>query len=64
MCNAARIQCLLQANELDAAQHASTVVADKYSDLFDPLSAMQLAARLTTTGHSSQVEDWNLLKFN
>lgn len=64
MCNAARIQCLLQANELDAAQHASSVIADNYSDLFDPLSATQLAARLTEAEHDSRENDLLLFKSN
>lgn len=64
MCNAARIQCLLQANELDAAQHASSVIADNYSDLFDPLSATQLAARLTEAEQDSREDDLLLFKSN
>lgn len=64
MCNAARIQCLLQANEMAAAQHASCVIADNYSDLFDPLSATQLAARLTEAEKDSREDDLHLFKSN
>lgn len=64
MCNAARIQCLLQANEMSAAQHASTVIADNYSDLFDPLSATQLAAKMTEAEQDSREDDLHLFKSN
>ncbi len=64
MCNAARIQCLLRANEMDAAQHASSVIADNYSDLFDPMSATQLAARLTEAEQNSRDDDLYQFKSN
>lgn len=64
MCNAARVQCLLKANEMDAAEHASSVIADNYSDLFDPLSATQLADKLTDADQHSHQDDHYRFKAN
>lgn len=64
MCNAARINCLLRADEMSATQYASKVIADNYSDLFDSLNATQLAARITETEHEVQQDDLHLFKSN
>lgn len=64
MCNAARVQCLLKANEMDAAEHASSVIADNYSDLFDPLTATQLADKLTEADQHSRDDDHSRFKSN
>jgi len=50
LCNATRIHCLLQGNEMAAAQHASKVIANTYTELFDGISQSRLANRMMPEG--------------
>lgn len=57
--NSARIQCLIRANEMPAAHHASSVIAQHYIELFDPISETQLAHKLTvhaTDGYADELQ--------
>ena len=59
--NSARIQCLLRADEMPAAHHASSVIAQQYIDLFDPISETQLAHKMTA--HTADVHADELQTF-
>jgi hypothetical protein len=45
LCNAARIECLLLASELQAAHQAASVIGKNYRTLFDDMSPIQLAKK-------------------
>lgn len=47
LCNAARIECLLLANELSAAHKVASVVGQNYSALFDDMIPFQFASKVT-----------------
>jgi|GEM_PF-1138091 len=59
--DSARIQCLLRANEMPTAHHASSVISQHYIDLFDPISETNLAHKMTA--HADHAPTDELLAF-
>jgi hypothetical protein len=59
--DSARIQCLLRANEMPTAHHASSVISQHYIELFDPISESNLAHKMTA--HADHAPTDELLAF-
>ena len=65
ICNAARIECLMLANELHAAHDLSTNIGHNYSVLFDDMSPIKLANTITIDHHAShKTKDNTVLRNN
>ncbi|MBJ2272568.1 hypothetical protein ACLE2W_00580 [Pseudomonas shahriarae] len=62
--NSARIHCLLRADEMPAAHHASSVIAQHYIDLFDPISETQLAHKMTLYAQDTQADEFQTFHNN
>jgi hypothetical protein len=62
--NSARIQCLFRANEMPAAHHASSVIAQHYIELFDPISETQLAHKMTAHATEAQADELQAFRRN
>ncbi len=59
MANAARIQCLLKADEMNAARHSAIEISETYCSLFDPIGTNMLAAKIMPTDFANSEEEFN-----
>jgi hypothetical protein len=65
LCNAARIECLLLANELPAAHKVASIIGQNYSALFDDIIPFQLASKsFPEDEHSQSILRQNQLEIN
>jgi hypothetical protein len=62
--NSARIQCLIRANEMPAAHHASSVISQHYIELFDPISETQLAHKMTAHATHAHIDELQAFRSN
>lgn len=62
--NAARIQCLLKANEMPVALHASSIISQHYIDLFGPFSETALAHKMTANTADASADELQAFRRN
>jgi hypothetical protein len=62
LCDAVRINSLMQAEELKLAQSTAKAIGGTYTGLFDAISVNRLADRMTRSAHDSSMDDQALFR--
>ncbi len=64
LCNAARIECLLLAGELPVAHKAASIIGENYRELFDDMSPVRLASKLSPEHSGLNEQGYSRLRQN
>nr|MBL8456189.1 hypothetical protein [Zoogloeaceae bacterium] len=62
LCDAVRLRCLVQADELKLARSTASAVGKNYTEMFDSISAIQLADKITRSCKDQDQDELSLFR--